>query len=283
MPTPTLDFQVSVGDLLMGPGTVYRVSDFNPWGRNVRAGQSGDRAWNHGSWSGLELLTETAVPFQILVQTNTVSEWLAAQQALAAAFAPSPDGTDAELRFKLAGTEYVMFGRPRMVDPDARLIVLGLAFTKAAFVALDPLIYSGVEHVASTGLPSASGGLTFAATFPVTFTGILTSGTRLITNDGTADSALLLRIDGPVDQPQVSLSRGTDVQTIKFNTTLTAGQWLTVDCAARTVELNDVASRRGQASGTFPILAPGTSELSWIANTYDPAALLTATWRSAWY
>lgn len=283
MTTPTVDMQVSVAGLLMGPQTPYQLAGFNPWIRTARTTQSGERAWNHGSWSGKEFLQESAVPLRVFINAGTTGDWLRAHQAMAAAFAPSQDGTDAEMRFRIDGTEYVMFGRPRMVEPETDLIVLGVGFTRCAFVGLDPLIYAGVESIVDTGLPSTSGGVEFPATYPVEFDAITTSGARQVTNDGTADTALTLRIDGPVTEPQVSLSRGTDVQTIRFNLALDANQWLTVDCANRTVELNDVASRRGQASGDFPILAPGTSELSWTANSYHSSALLTATWRSAWY
>lgn len=283
MTTPTVDFQVAVGDLLMGPGTPYTIVGFNPWTRTVRTMQAGERAWNHGSWSGQEFLEESVVPLRVQIKAGTAGAWLGAQQAMAAAFAPSPVGEDIEMRFRIDGTEYVMFGRPRLVEPETELIVLGIGYTRAAFVGLDPLIYAGAESSVDTGLPSTSDGLEFPIEFPIEFDAVTTSGTRQVTNDGTADTALTLRIDGPVTDPQVSLTRGTDVQTLRFGLTLDADQWLTVDCAARTVLLNDVASRRGNTAGTFPILAPGTSELSWIAGSFDSSALLTATWRSAWY
>lgn len=151
-------------------------------------------------------------------------------------------------------------------------------------VASEPLKRSVTEY--TTGqiqLPSTSGGLTFATTFPITFTGTVTSGSALVTNGGTATVGLVIRIDGPAANPSVTLARGTHVQTLRCNLTVDSGQWLTIDTAARTAMLNDLVSRRGKVAGDFPVLSPGTSELSWAADTYEPTARLTATWRYARY
>ncbi len=151
--------------------------------------------------------------------------------------------------------------------------------------AADPLKRSVTEY--TTGqieLPSTSGGLTFAATFPISFTATVTSGTAMLTNGGTADAGLVLRVDGPAPNPRVTLSQGATVQTLRCNLTVEAGQWLTIDTAARTAYLNDLVSRRGAVAGTFPILKAGTtSELSWDCDSYQAAARLTATWRYARY
>lgn len=151
-------------------------------------------------------------------------------------------------------------------------------------IAPDPLKKSVTEY--TTGqiqLPSTTGGLVFPFTAPFTFDATVTAGSAMVTNGGTADIGLLIRIDGPAANPHITLARGTDVQTLRCNLTVDAGQWLTIDTAARTVMLNDLVSRRGAVSGDFPILTPGTSELSWDADTYESAARLTATWRYARY
>jgi len=151
--------QIAVGDLVMGEGTPYRVmteTDF--WSRHVRADQTGPRAWGHGSWSGAEWAEEAVIPLRIMVSGSGVGGWLAAHQQLVAAFRPRSE--DIELRWNLDGTEYMMRGRPRMVEPDTSTIGLGISVTRCAFVALDPHIYSGEEHSVTLGLPSTSGGLT---------------------------------------------------------------------------------------------------------------------------
>jgi hypothetical protein len=278
--------QVSVRNLVMGEGTPYEVSEFNPYNRHVRAEQSGPRAWNHGGWSGVEWAEEVVVPMRIAIVANNIDDWLAAHQQLMAAFAAVGESpADVELRWELAGREFVMFGRPRMVEPDIKRIVNGHSFTSAAFVALDPLIYAGAETVtAAIGLPTFTGGLTVPFTVPFTVDGIAADGFADITNTGTAETGLFLRIDGPVVTPSVTLVRGDgSFQRLTFDLDLSAGQWLDVDTAARVVLLNGTTSRRGQTSGDWPILPPGGHRVQWSSPNYNNVAELSVTFRSAWH
>lgn len=168
--------------------------------------------------------------------------------------------------------------------PDPKPINSTAVALQFVFVAPDGVKRSVAEY--TTGaleLPSSVGGLQFPITFPVSFDAVVTSGSAMVTNGGTADVGLVLRIDGPAPQPRITLARGSDIQTLRCNLTVEDGQWLTIDTAAKTVLLNDLASRRGAVAGTFPILAPGTSELSWDCDSYEADARLTATWRYAQY
>lgn len=284
-----LEGQFQVRDLVMGPGTQYEIlRGTNPFQRNVRADQGGARAWNHGSWSGVEWMSEAVVPLTIRVRggSATVASWLSAHQALMAAFAPVGEAVaDAELRFMLGGTEFLMRGRPRMVEPDIQLINSGKSITQAAFVALDPFIYAGTETVAGPfGLPEFTGGLLVPFTVPFTVDGVLVDGFADLTNAGTADTPLSVRIDGPVQEPRMTLQRDDGViQTLRFAFDLEAGQWLDVDTGARTVMLNGTSSRRGQTAGDFPILPPGTHTLQFRAGDYNDEAQMTVTFRSAWW
>jgi hypothetical protein len=435
--------QVQVRDLVMGPGTDYQILvGFNPFNRSVRADQSGKRAWNHGSWSGVEWADEAVVPLRILIDTDDENTWLVAHQKLMAAFRPVGEITrNTELRFHLGGREFVMFGRPRMVEPELDLIGLGKAFTSAAFVALDPLIYAGAETVVpGIGLPTFTGGLTIpgspnlitnfgfeantsgwsairgtitrdttqahngtasarydsdtavtgqryvesekvavaagkpyrasafvlqGATFataqvnvnwfdasgvylstssggtatlsaswqridggdftppanatqatvvveftpdsgataahayadsvqlrdvgggltvPFTVDATLSDSRVELANPGTADTGMLIRLDGPAPQPRVVLQRadGTNQQ-LRFDFMVPAGQFVEVDTSARTVMLNGTTNRRGQTIGDFPILPPGTHTLRWFADDYDAAAQMTVRFRGAWW
>jgi hypothetical protein len=435
---PLDEGQVQLRDLVMGPGTEHRfATPFNPFARNVRADQGGVRAWGDGAWSGAEWAEQVAVPMRLVGIGGGPAGWVGRQQQLAAAFAPSHE--DLELRFVMGGTEFVMFGRPRLVDPEARFLD-GTGYCNAAFVALDPKVYSADVHQVQLGLPSASGGLTVPQgrgptltpnpffevdaagwtgtggtvarstvqahegvasllltpdgvtatvqtqtglmptspgahmratpwvrcavdrnvdlvigwntaggafissdfkTFPVTantwtqltFTGVapdtagqcrllparlmgtppashivyideaeiftldtataglalpatvgavVTAGRATAVNAGTATAGLRLRVDGPVQQPRVSLLDTGGVTTLRLALTLTSGQWVDVDTAARTVYLNGTASRRGAASGGWPVLGPGGGEVAFDAAVFDPAASLSVSWRDAW-
>lgn len=287
---PLLDTQVQVRDLLMGPGTNYGIlDDFNPFALASRADQTGKRAWNHGGWSGVEWRDEVVVPLRLRVKDPseaTLGRWLELHQQLVAAFRPVGEATaDTELRFSLGGREYVMFGRPRMVEPEVTTIRSGWSVTQAAFVALDPFIYAGTEtSIVNIGLPTFTGGLTVPFTVPFTIDAVAADGFASLTNEGTADTGLAIRLDGPVESPTVTLIRDDGTfQALSIDVTLSAGQWLDIDTKARTVLLNGTISRRGQASGQWPILPPGTHELRWRSPNYNATAQMSVTFRSAWW
>jgi hypothetical protein len=280
-----LDQQVSVGALVMGAGTQYDMIDFNPWTRNVRADARGPRAWNHGSWSGAEFADEVVVPFGIIVdgEEPTVAAWTTAHQALAAAFAPS--FVDIELRWMLDGaTEYLMYGRPRMVEPRIDTLGFGYAVTRAAFVALDPLIYAGTESTTTVTQTAFVGGLLIPTLVPLWVDAIQSGGVNDVVNAGTAETYLTIRIDGPVTNPALTL-RAPDgtTSTIRLDLTIDAGHWVEVDTRAETVFLDGDAgsSRRSSMTGDFFVLQPGTSVVQFAASSGTGTATLT--WRSRWW
>lgn len=287
---PLDEGQWQVRDLVLGPGTSYRLMDeSNPFVTTVRADQGGPRAWNHGSWSGAEWANERVVPMRILVDATDLATWRTAHQQLAAAFAPVADAVvDVELRFAFGGEEYLLTGRPRMVEPDLTLAATGRAFARAAFVAQDPRIYSGVEHTTgAVPLPTQVGGMTVPLTVPFVVSGTVVGGSAAVANVGTTDTSMLLRIDGPVADPRVTLQRPDgSIQTLTFSLTIPTGQWVEVDSAARTAFVQGLpeASVRGQVAwdmDPYP-LQPGTTTLRFSANDFQ-AGTVTATWRDAWW
>lgn len=284
------EYQAQVRDLVMGPGTFYEfLDDFNPWGLDVRADQAGSRAWGDGGYSGVEWREEIVVPMRLRVKdpaNRTLGRWLELHQQLLAAFRPvGEEVQDIELRFALGGREYIMFGRPRMVDPSTKTIAGGYSVTRAAFVALDPTIYAGTETAfGPIGLPTFTGGLTLPFTVPFTVTGVAASGFVDLTNEGTKETGLLLRLDGPVSEPSVTLERDDgSFQRLNFDLELTANQWLDIDTKNRLVLLNGTSTRRGSASGDWPILPTGTHTLRWSSPTFNDIATLSGSFRSAWH
>jgi len=279
--------QALIRTLTLGRGTDYKLIDFNPFNRAARADQGDKRAWSHGAWSGVEWMDQAVVPMRILVRGTGAAGWLAAHQQLAKAFAPVGETTaDVELRFLLAGVEYLLRGRPRMIEPAAQMLGSGQVYTQAAFVAPDPLIYDGIETVhGPSGLPTVLGGLQVPITTPFTIDVTYASGVFTVVNAGTVDTGLILRIDGPVTEPRIILERAGDTaQVLRVDVAIQGGEWLDIDTAKRTVLLNGTSNRRGQASGEFPLLPPGTHTLRWAHGAdFNSTAKITARFRSAWW
>ena len=289
---PLAEGQVQVRELLMGDGTLYDVQDFNPFNRIVRAGQSGPRAWGHGTWSGAEWMEEVVVPIPVIVNgaAKDTAGWLAAHQQLAAAFAPVEDVAEqVELRFTLGGSEYVMFGRPRMVAPDMHTAGFGYAPTRCAMVCQDPRVYSGMlNEIGPLGLTQFAGGLTAPFTVPVWIGGTLAGGVMNLVNAGTTSTGMTLRIDGPVDQPRLVLQTPDgSTSALLFEVDVAGGQWLQVDTVARTALLNGLAQSNQFGRSVWGWeqhpLPPGTSTLRFFAESFDPDAAVTVQFRSAWW
>lgn len=285
--------QWKVRDLVMGPGTDYRVTaNSKSFTLTTRTPQSADRPYAHGSMVGAEWANPRMMPITVMLDAPpyTESAWLDALDQLAAAFRPAgSSGEMVELYRNIDGREYVWFGRTRLVDPDTELAPGGYGFVQCAFEAPDPRRYSADLTSQSTGLPVQQGGLTFPATFPATIDGTLVSGRLSLTNSGLAPAPLTLRIDGPVVNPIVLIRRPDRVvQSIEFTVTLLAGQFLQITTSNHLALINGLAqsNQRGQVTAwtvdPFP-LQPGTSELRFMSPGEDEGAQITASHRSAWW
>lgn len=280
--TDSDEVQVEVNGLMLGPGTPYLVRDFNPYAKSARASVS-PRPWSAGGWSGREDVEVVAIPLRLEIDTDNAAGWLAAQQDLAAAMRAS--STDVVLRWRLGGADQRMYVRPRMAAPTVQDVGVGWGPVECSLEALDPLIYADAETVVTDlGLPTFSGGLRVPHTVPFTIPGVATGGTAELTNHGKAPVGLVLRIDGPAPSPVLTLTPdGEDTQRLDLALTVGADQWLDVDTRRRSVLLNGTASRRGDMSGQWLTLPPGTSVLSWTCAAYNPDATLAVRFRSAWY
>lgn len=289
----TPDVSATLRDLTMHHhDPPFILFDFNPWSRSVRADSETARAWNNGSWSGAEWLDAITVPITILVRSADAlpgtRRWLALQQQLAAAFAPSH--VDIPLEFSvddgLGGTDdYVIYGRPRLLEPAVQTALRGWAITRAAFRLLDPIIYSGGLtglHSRTLALPLSSGGLTLPFTVPFIIGALVSSGRAAITNAGNVETSLLIRINGPVVEPRITLASPDGNQVLIYNGTVDTGDYLELDTRAHTATLNGAVSRRGLVSGDWPLLSPGTWEIAYDAAVFNADTTMVVEWRDAW-
>jgi hypothetical protein len=126
-------------------------------------------------------------------------------------------------------------------------------------VAPDPRKYSIESQTQSTGLPVDSGdgldytevvtpdanqGLYFglgSSTTGLTFGTSNASGFVILSNAGTAPTSPVYTIFGPLTNPTLTTSAGS---TIKYNGTLTDGEFVVIDPAAPSVLLGGTATRR---------------------------------------
>lgn len=274
--------QYQVRDLVLGEGTPYTILNAsNLWKRSVRADMAGDRPWSHGTWSGAEWADEAVIPLSIMVAGDGFEGWSEAHRALARAFRPVGVDGDVEFRWRIGGKEQLMFCRPRLLDPDSENIGVGLARTQCALVCPDPFIYSANATVVGPIVPpSYVGGWSLPFILPFEIPSTLTGGEAALFNEGTEESGLLLRIDGPCSVPSVTVIN-SEVRMVTVDLTIGSGEWIDIDTQARTVLLNGVSNRRGDAYGTWPLAPVGDSTIRY--RSQDAAGSLTVTFRSKWW
>jgi Phage tail protein len=147
--------------------------------------------------------------------------------------------------------------------------------------APDPVRYGADLHTALCGLPQPGLGIPFPIVkWPLDF-GEASGGSLVLGNAGTITTWPVWTITGPCDQPVIR--RPATGESLGFGVSLTAGDVLVVDVAARTVRLGGVSRRAALLPGSkwFGI-PPGSSGVEFDARRTDTPALLSAAWRDAW-
>jgi hypothetical protein len=146
---------------------------------------------------------------------------------------------------------YLYVQRP-MWETERRLLVRGATFTcpaavmrlaQAGWVAADPLWEDSVESsITLSASGGATGGVSFPLSFPMRYLGGQVAGASTIDVGGTADASPVIDMYGPCISPMFKCI-DTGEQISFPGLTLVAGQFLRVDVAARTAQLNGLADQ----------------------------------------
>lgn len=143
------------------------------------------------------------------------------------------------------------------------------------------------EPAASVSLqPTATdqgGGIATPVATPVAFAAGYVPGAAGITVTGTAPTWPVVDIYGPCTNPALFLA-GTQ-QTLAFNLTIAAGDYLHVDFAARTALLNSVTTRYGTLDflrSSWWQLQPGLRQVMFLPGVASGACQALFTWSPRW-
>jgi len=151
-------------------------------------------------------------------------------------------------------------------------------------IAKDPLKYGDLVTT-TTLLPSSSGGRTYPATYPITYTGVSNTGVVRVNNPGNAQAPVWLRIDGPIPAGGWTITHTGKKQALSFASTLAlaAGEFVTVDMDRREVLAQGQSPRAGYVTsrGWFT-MDPGNNDIAFSAANYSSTAQLTVTTKPAW-
>ena len=155
--------------------------------------------------------------------------------------------------------------------------------------ALSPYLY-GLDSVSGvSGLPSSSGGMSFPYHFEEsggslsswTWSEEVVSGQVALDNVGTAPSPVMIRIDGPVVNPQV-LHVGSG-HVMAFNMRLGLGHYVTVNGVTHEVLVDGTDPARGRVTRReWSQAEPGMNVWGFNAGEYSDTARMTVSFYPAY-
>lgn len=261
-------------------GVAWVHTDLKGWSSPGTRSELQPRQADHGAWASQVYLDARPLTITGAINAPSTSARDAAVDQLIAAVSL----TDTTLTVTESIPRQVTVRRSGELLID--LVGPYSATYSALVTAADPRRYSTALQSQSTGLPSVSGGLTFPITFPITFATTSTGGSFSLVNDGSIGTRPIFTITGPVVEPVIVAERpdGSTMQ-LAYSDTLGVGDTLVIDCDAHSAVLNTTTGRRRflSAQPSWPEIDPGSSlAIQWTASSYDSAALLTGTARSAW-
>lgn len=191
------------------------------------------------------------------------------------------------LRMRILGsTTVIAYGRPRRFEPvRAGQIRAGIVELLADFRAADSLFYDDVERDLSLDLITTGGdGIEWPIDWPIVWG---SPGVRqdVVRNGGDEATWPVIRIDGPVSQPEVAYV-GTTVS-VRLDVTLAHDRHVTIDTRpwVRSVLRDDGASLAGVMRGSRLAelaLPTGQTAIRFAGTDLTGQARCTVRWRDAY-
>ena len=155
--------------------------------------------------------------------------------------------------------------------------------------SLSPYLYGLGSVSDSTGLPSSSGGMQFPYRFEEAGVSLsswmwsenVTSGNVALSNVGTAPSPVMIRIEGPVVNPQVVHARSG--HTIAFVMSLGSGHYVIMNGVTHEILIDGTDPARGCVTRReWSQAEPGMNVWGFNASEYSNAARMTVSFYPAY-
>ena len=246
------------------------------WGSPAPRFSSEPRPRAHGVWVGESWLGARTIGVECWIIGPDRASTLAAVNALTAACSLTDTTMAVEDSLVLSATvrrsDDVMVS---WTNPTAAKVSLQM-------LARDPRLL-GTLLSASTGLPSTTGGLAVPFTLPTSIAASVVSGQVSLTNPGTIDGPVMLRIDGPTSGPVVTHVTSGRQLVFASSLVLAAGEFVTVDMERHEVLAQGVASRNGWVTSRgWSAFEPGDNTWAFTQSGAAAGGLLTVSAVPAW-
>lgn len=152
---------------------------------------------------------------------------------------------------------------------------------QATFKCPDPRVYDQTQTTGTgAALAAPAGGKTYTYSYTRGYNPS-SGGNVSYTNNGSVPTPPVIRIYGYCTSPQIIL---TDETRLIFTGEVADGDYLEVDCSARTVKLNGTTSRLNlldPVNSTFFALPTGTGSVQMVASNFNANARADLIYRSA--
>ena len=287
--------QFQIEDVVFGEGTsiVHTTFSFSePAATTADQVMPGD----DGVMMGRDYVQGRTLSWDLVINRETGADgrvdWRALEAAWDARDVRLTPGAVTSVRLRMpGGTTVIAYGRPRKIAPaDTSLMEVGRVSLAADFATADRFFYDDTEQEVSFGIQptiAPGGGITFPATWPITWAETDTSNIDVVINAGDAPTWPVVTFNGPVIDP--TLIMGDDQRTLKVVTMLADNESVTIDTRPwnRSVTRQDGASLAGSLSGTSArlsdlMLPPGPTPVSIQGIDLDGTAGARIRWRSAY-
>ena len=216
-----LGAQVAVNPDGFDPGEVSWITQdssntrrgINAFGRDI----PGARTW---SWEGF-------------LDGEDDIDALAIAEAFSSAWMPEElvktPGALVPLRYRLAGRDRRIFGRPRRLSiPPTNLILNGYSDTSFDFQLVDGFSYDDLESSVNVPYSSSAsgGGVTLPVVLPALLGASTGSGVSQISVLGNRRTYPIIRFNGPWTNPVINFG----IWSLAWNGSIPSGQWVEIDC-----------------------------------------------------
>lgn len=281
------DWTGTLNGLAFGPGTPYEISVLTGW-KTMKASPLGGmssgggslpapKGYTNGTWPVDYWMGAREVNLTFQVTPTPTMTFQQAMTALELATQPRGSGTDT-LSLQLDGVTTTVTGAIDSRDPMTDFAYqFGHPVVTVSMMCFDPRRLASAMS-GSTNLPASSGGLTFAATFPVTFNATQVTGALNMTNPGTTNGPLTLTITGPCTGPVITHQQTGATLAFSSSLVIATGDTLVIDCDNQTALYNGTVSRNAFISQRgWPAFVPGANTFAFNAAAFNASALVSAT------
>jgi hypothetical protein len=281
------DWAGTLNGLAFGGSSAYDLQALVGWNDMAEAPMGGavslaPKQTRNGSWFQPFYMPSRVVTMAFNI--NAVSG--AFESAIDALRAATQPGGSAEipLVLQLGGVSTTVNGTvTARTIPTSLDYLSGYTLAQIEVTCTDPRRF-GSPLSATVGLPSSAGGLTWSPlTWPLVWASTQVTGNTVMVNPGNTSGPVTLRINGPVTGPTITHTESGLTLAMAPGFVVNTGDWLAIDCEARTVLYNGQSSRNGSlVTRGWPALLPGNNTFNFNAAAYSSTAQLVVTGTPSW-